>query len=135
METQIFLNLPVKDLNKSIQFFTELGFTFNPKFTDDKATCMIIGDKSFAMLIIEEFYKTFTHKEICDAGKSSEVLISVSVENREKVDEIISKVIKAGGSEYMEVKDHGWMYHRSFLDLDNHHWEVFFMDESQFPSA
>lgn len=72
METQIFLNLPVKELGKSIQFFTELGFSFNPKFTNDKGTCMIIGDKSFAMLLTEEFYKTFTHKAICDASKSSE---------------------------------------------------------------
>ena len=133
METQIFLNLPVKELSKSIQFFTELGFSFNPKFTNDKGTCMIIGDKSFAMLLTEELYKTFTKKAICDASKSSEVLISISVENREKVDETIAKVIKAGGSEYMESQDYGWMYHRSFLDLDHHHWEVFFMDESQMP--
>jgi len=133
METKIFLNLPVKDLEKSIQFFTQLGFSFNPKFTNDQGTCMIIGDKSFAMLLTEEFYKTFTNKAICDASKSSEVLISISVESREKADDIIAKVLKAGGSEYMEAKDYGWMYQRSFLDLDNHHWEVFFMDESQMP--
>jgi predicted lactoylglutathione lyase len=135
METKIFLNIPVKELNKSIQFFTGLGFSFNPKFTDEKATCMIIGDKSFVMLLTEEFYKTFTHKAICDASKNSEVLISISVESREKVDEIIAKVVKAGGSEYMVAKDYGWMYQRSFLDLDNHHWEVFFMDESQMPAS
>jgi predicted lactoylglutathione lyase len=133
METKIFLNLPVKDLEKSIQFFTQLGFSFNPKFTNDQGTCMIIGDKSFAMLLTEEFYKTFTNKAICDASKNSEVLISISVESREKADDIIAKVLKAGGSEYMEAKDYGWMYQRSFLDLDNHHWEVFFMDESQMP--
>jgi predicted lactoylglutathione lyase len=135
METQIFLNLPVKELNKSMEFFSQLGFSFNPKFTDEKAACMIIGDKSFAMLITEEFYKTFTNKTICDASKSSEVLISISVESRKKVDEIIAKVIKAGSSEYMVAKDYGWMYHRSFMDLDNHHWEVFFMDESQIPTS
>ena len=133
METKIFLNLPVKELNKSMEFFTQLGFTFNPKFTDDKAACMIIGDKIFSMLITEEFYKTFTNKTICDARKNSEVLISISVESREKVDEMIANVVKAGGSEYMETKDYGWMYHRCFLDLDQHHWEVFFMDESQMP--
>jgi predicted lactoylglutathione lyase len=135
METQIFLNLPVKELDKSIQFFTELGFLFNPKFTNDKGTCMIIGDKSFVMLLAEDFYKTFTNKAICDASKSSEVLISISVENKGKVDKIIEKVVKAGGSEYIEAKDYGWMYHRSFLDLDNHHWEVFYMDESQMPTS
>jgi predicted lactoylglutathione lyase len=133
METKIFLNLPVKDLEKAIQFFTLLGFSFNPKFTNDQGTCMIIGDKSFAMLLTEEFYKTFTNKAICDASKNSEVLISISVESREKADDIIAKVLKVGGSEYMEAKDYGWMYQRSFLDLDNHHWEVFFMDESQMP--
>jgi predicted lactoylglutathione lyase len=133
METKIFVNLPIKELNKYVEFFTQLGFLFNPKFTDDKAACMIIGDKSFSMLITEEFYKTFTHKTICDASKSSEVLISISIENREKVDEMIAKVVKTGGSEYMETKDYGWMYHRSFLDLDHHHWEVFWMDESQMP--
>ena len=135
METQIFLNLPVKELKKSLEFFSQLGFSFNPKFTDDKAACMIIGDKIFSMLITEEFYKTFTDKTICDASKSSEVLISISIESREKVDEIIAKVVKAGGFEYMVAKDYGWMYHRSFLDLDYHHWEVFFMDESQIPAS
>lgn len=135
MVTKIFLNLPVRDLQRAITFFTQLGFSFNPKFTDDKATCLIIGENIYAMLITEAFYKTFTEKEICDASKSSEVLISVLVESREKVDEMIEKVKKAGGSEYMEAKDYGWMYHRSFLDLDNHHWEVFFMDESQMPQS
>ena len=135
METQIFLNLPVKELKKSMDFFYQLGFSFNPKFTDDKAACMIISDKIFTMLITEEFYKTFTNKTICDASKSSEVLISLSVESQEQVNEIIEKVEKVGGSEYMVAKDYGWMYHRSFLDLDNHHWEVFFMDESQMPAG
>lgn len=135
METKIFLNLPVKELDKSVEFFTRLGFSFNSKFTNDKAACMIIGDKSFSMLITEEFYKTFTHKAICDASKSSEALISISVENKEKVDAMIVKAIEAGGLEYMEAKDYGWMYHRCFLDLDNHHWEVFFMDENQMPAS
>jgi len=135
MVTKIFLNLPVKDLQRTITFFTQLGFSFNPKFTDDKATCLIIGENIYAMLLLEEFYKTFTEKEICDAAKSSEVLISVMVESREAVDKMIEKVVNAGGSEYMETKDYGWMYHRSFLDLDKHHWEVFFMDESQMPES
>ncbi|WP_414000127.1 VOC family protein [Flavobacterium sp. W1B] len=133
METKLFLNLPVKDLSKSIEFFTELGFSFNQKFSNEKGTCMIIGNSSNVMLLVEEFYRTFTHKTICDASKSSEVLISISVERREEADKMIEKVIKAGGSEYMESKDFGWMYQRSFLDLDNHHWEVFFMDESLMP--
>jgi uncharacterized protein len=133
MKTKIFLNLPVKDLNRSIAFFTQLGFSFNPKFTDDKATCLIIGENINAMLLLEEFYKTFTNKEICNAATTSEVLISISIETREEVDEIIEKAVKAGGSEYMETRDYGWMYQRTFLDIDGHHWEVFYMDESQIP--
>jgi predicted lactoylglutathione lyase len=133
MKTKIFLNLPVKDLNQSIAFFTQLGFSFNPKFTNEKGTCLIIGENINAMLLVEEFYKTFTNKQICNTTITSEVIISVSVETREKVDEMIEKVVKAGGSEYMKTQDYGWMYHRTFLDIDGHHWEIFFMDESQIP--
>ena len=135
METKIFLNLPIKDLQKSIAFFNQLGFSLNPKFTNDKGACVILGSYNNAMLLTEEFYQTFTKKAICDATKSSEIIISIAVDNREKVDEMIEKAIKAGGVEYMEVKDYGWMYLRCFLDLDNHHWEVFFMDESQMPQG
>ncbi|WP_431244061.1 VOC family protein [Flavobacterium sp. P21] len=133
MKTKIFLNLPVKDLNRSIAFFTKMGFSFNPKFTDDKATCMIIGEDINVMLLVEAFYKTFTHKQICDAATASEVLISISVESREQVDELVKKAVGAGGTDYIEAKDYGWMYQRAFLDLDGHHWELFFMDESQIP--
>ena len=133
MQTKIFLNLPVKDLNRSIAFFTQLGFSFDPKFTNEKGTCLIIGENINVMLLVEEFYKTFTNKQICDTTTASEVIISISVEKREKVDEIIEKVVKAGGSEHMEKKDYGWMYQGNFLDIDGHHWETFFMDESQIP--
>ncbi|KLT71751.1 MULTISPECIES: VOC family protein [unclassified Flavobacterium] len=134
MKTEIFLNLPVKDLKRSMDFFTELGFTFNLNFTDDKAACLEIGENIFAMLLLEEFFKTFTNKQICDTSKSTEFLTALSVDSREKVDEIIAAVVKAGGTEYMEAKDYGWMYQKAFLDPDGHHWEIFFMDESQAPS-
>jgi predicted lactoylglutathione lyase len=133
MKTEIFLNLPVKDLNRSMAFFSELGFTFNLNFTDDKAACLEIGENIFAMLLLEEFFKTFTKKQICNTATTSEILMALSVESREKVDEIIAAVVKAGGTEYMEAKDYGWMYQKAFLDLDGHHWEIFFMDESQAP--
>jgi predicted lactoylglutathione lyase len=133
MKTEIFLNLPVKDLNRSMAFFTELGFTFNLNFTDDKAACLEIGENIFAMLLLEEFFKTFTRKQICNTATTTEVLMALSVDSREKVDEIIAAVVKAGGTEYMEAKDYGWMYQKAFLDLDGHHWEIFFMDESQAP--
>ena len=130
MATKIFVNLPVKDLSKSIEFFTKLGFSFNPQFTDEQATCMILGENIFAMLMVEERFKDFTKKEICDAKKSTEVLIALDAESREKVDEIIKKAVAAGGSTYVEPQDHGWMYIHSFADPDGHQWEIAYMDES-----
>src|SRR5438067_7094941 len=98
MTTKIFVNLPVKDLNRSIDFFTRLGFEFNSHFTDDKATCMIIGDDIFVMLLVEPFFRTFTKKQISDAAKSTEVILALSTESREKVNEIVKKAVEAGGS-------------------------------------
>ena len=99
MTTKIFVNLPVKDLNKTVEFFTKLGFKFNPQFTDENATCMIIGDDIFVMLLVEKFFKTFTKNEICDTSKYKEVLLALSADSREKVDEMIKKAIESGGSE------------------------------------
>ena len=130
MSTKMFVNLPVKDLNRSVEFFTKLGFNFNPQFTDEKATCMIVGEDIFVMLLVEKFFQTFTKKEISDATKSSEVIIALSADDREAVDEMISKVIEAGGIEPKEPQDHGWMYGRSFQDIDGHLWEIFYMDSS-----
>lgn len=135
MATKIFVNLPVKDLNKSITFFTRLGFSFNPQFTDDKATCMILCENIFAMLLVEPFFKTFTKKDIADASKTTEVLIALDASSRDEVKEMVRKAIEAGGSSYMEPQDHGWMYQHSFADLDGHQWEILFMDESAIPHA
>jgi uncharacterized protein len=128
--TKIFVNLPVKDLNKTIEFFTKLGFKFNPQFTDENATCMIVGEDIFVMLLVEKFFKTFTKKEICDTSKNTEVIVALSVEGREKVDQMINKAIEAGGRESREPQDHGWMYGRSFEDINKHIWEIIYMDES-----
>jgi uncharacterized protein len=132
MKTKIFVNLPVKDLNKTIEFFTKLGFKFNPQFTDENATCMIIGseDNIFVMLLVEKFFKTFTKKEICDTSKNTEVIVAVSADSREKVDQMMSKAIESGGVESRDPQDHGWMYGRSFEDIDGHLWEIIYMDES-----
>ena len=130
MTTKIFVNLPVKDLNKTIEFFTKLGFKFNPQFTDENATCMIIGEDIFVMLLIENFFKTFTKKQISDTSKNTEVIVALSVEGREKVDQMIKKAIEAGGIESREPQDHGWMYGRSFEDINGHLWEVIYMDEN-----
>ena len=129
MATQIFVNLPVKDLDKSKEFFTRLGFTINPQFTDENAACVVISEDIFAMILKEEFFKTFIQKkEIVDATKSTEVLVALSTGSKEKVNEIADKAIAAGGSHLREPEDHGFMYSRSFQDIDGHIWEVLWMD-------
>jgi uncharacterized protein len=135
MATQIFVNLPVKDLSKSVEFFTKLGYTFNPKFTDDNATCMIVSENIFVMLLVENFFKTFVPKEICDTTKNVEVLVALSFESRSAVDEMVRKAIAAGGSTYKEPIDMGFMYQHGFQDLDGHIWEIFFMEESESEQA
>jgi uncharacterized protein len=135
MSTQIFVNLPVKDLNKSVEFFTKLGYGFNPKFTDENATCMIVGENIFVMLLVEKFFKTFVPKEICDTTKNVEVLVALSFESRSAVDEMVRKAIAAGGSTYKEPIDMGFMYQHGFQDLDGHIWEIFFMEESEIDRA
>ncbi len=130
MATKIFVNLPVKNLKKSIDFFTKLGFTFNPQFTDETATCMIVSEDNFVMLLTEEKFKSFTPKPVCDATKSTEVLIALSLENRAKVDQMVREAVAAGGSTYKEPEDHGFMYAHGFQDLDGHIWEPFFMEPS-----
>ena len=130
MVTNIFVNLPVKNLAKSIEFFTKLGFTFNPQFTDDSATCMIIGSNIFAMLLNEERFQGFAPKPISDAKKTTEVLLALSLESREEVAEMVKKAVAAGGSTYAEPQDHGFMIQHGFEDLVGHIWEVFFMDPS-----
>ena len=135
MATKIFVNLPVKDLNRSVEFFTKLGYKFNPQFTDEKATCMIVGDDIFVMLLMEEFFKTFIKKEIADATKTAESIIGLSADSRAEVDEMVNKAIAAGGTTYKEPQDHGFMYGHGFQDLDGHLWELMFMDESAIPQS
>jgi predicted lactoylglutathione lyase len=130
MSTKIFVNLPVKDLQRSIKFFTQLGYSFNPQFTDETATCMIVTDDIFVMLLTEEKFKQFTPKAICDATKTSEVLVGLSCESRAKVDDMVRTAVAAGGSTYNEPQDHGFMYGHGFQDPDGHIWEVFYMDPS-----
>lgn len=127
---KIFVNLPVKNLKNSIEFFSKIGFAFNPQFTDDNATCMVISDHIYVMLLVEPYYQTFTNKEIADASKTNEVIVCVSADSREQVDEIVNKALEAGGKPSNDKQDHGFMYGWSFQDLDNHLWEVMYMDPS-----
>lgn len=128
MGRKIFVNLGVKDLNKSVEFFTKLGFTFNPQFTDENATMMNAAEDIHVMLVVEKFLKTFTTKEIADAHTVSEVLIAFSSPNKEEVDAVYNKAIEAGGKPNIEPVDHGFMYGRSFQDLDGHIREFVRMD-------
>lgn len=128
MATKIFVNLPVKNLQKTNDFFTRLGFSFNAQFSDEKATCMLINEDAYAMLLSEPFFQGFTQKTLADAHKTTEVMIALSADSRAGVDEMVNKAIAAGGSEAREPMDHGFMYTRSFNDPDGHIWEVFWMD-------
>ncbi|MBC9910024.1 VOC family protein [Chitinophaga varians] len=131
MATAIFVNLPVKDLQKSIQFFTQLGYSFNPQFTDDKAGCMVISDTIYAMLLTEPFFKTFIDKDICDASKQTECINCLSVNSREEVDAIVAKAVAGGATTPRAPQDHGFMYGHGFQDLDGHLWEYVFMEPTQ----
>jgi predicted lactoylglutathione lyase len=128
MATQIFVNLPVKNLNRSIGFFTQLGFTFNPRFTDETAACMAIDDNIYTMLLTYPKFREFTPKAICDATRSTEVLICLSRDSREAVDDLVSKAFAAGGRLYNDPQDHGFMYAHGFQDLDGHIWELIYME-------
>ena len=128
MTTKMFVNLPVKDLDKSVKFFTALGFKFNPQFTDKNATCMVVSDESFVMLLVENYFKTFTPKPVSDARKSTEVLICLSCDSREAVDDMVSKAVAGGAATPNPAQDHGFMYQHGFEDLDGHLWELAWMN-------
>ena len=129
MATNIFVNLAVKNLHKTKEFFSNLGYTFNQQFSDEKAACMVISETIYAMLISEAYFKTFIpNKEISDTSKSKEVLLALSADSRQQVDELADKAIAAGGKNFRDPDDHGFMYSRSFEDLDGHVWEVFWMN-------
>ena len=131
---KIFVNLAVRDLRRSVEFFTKLGFTFDPRFTDEHATCMIISDEAFVMLLVRDRFKDFTKKDICDTTKYTEGLFALSTGSRAEVDAMVNTAIAAGGTHAADPMDHGFMYGWSFYDLDGHHWEVMWMDPAAMPT-
>ncbi len=136
MARQIFVNLSTKDLEKAKKFYTGIGFSINPQFTDEKAACIVISDTIYVMILNEPFFKTFLRKkEIADAGKVTESLTALSTESREEVDAMADKALLSGGSVLRDPEDHGFMYTRSFQDPDGHIWEVFHMDMSKMPQS
>ncbi|MEV8564622.1 VOC family protein [Streptomyces sp. NPDC051322] len=128
MPQLIFVNLPVKDLEVSKAFFTKLGYTINPQFTDENAACVVISDTIYAMLITEPFFKQFTKKDIADATATTEVLVCLTADSREAVDQLVDTALASGGSPANDTQEQGPMYGRSFQDPDGHIWEVMWMD-------
>lgn len=128
MPTQIYVNLPVKDLGRSVAFFEQLGYSFDAKFTDEKATCMVVGENIFVMLLVEDFFTTFTRKPIADAKNSTEAIVCIALDSRQAVDMLVDKALAAGGCVSGKVQDHGWMYGRGYQDLDGHLWEAVYVD-------
>lgn len=125
---KLFVNVPVGDLQRSIDFFESLGFTFNTQFTDATATCMLVGEDAYFMLLTREKFQEFSKRPVADSTRTTNALYAFSVNSRAEVDEIVGKAFAAGGSRAHDPQDHGFMYQWSFFDLDGHHWEVFWMD-------
>ena len=133
MSRQIFVNLPIKNMERSKAFFSALGFTFNPQFTNEQGACMVIAQDIYAMLLVEPFFQTFTKKPISDARKSTEVLVCLSCESRDEVDDLVRKALAAGATAPNAPQDHGFMYGHGFEDLDGHVWELMWMDPAAAP--
>jgi predicted lactoylglutathione lyase len=133
MATKIFVNLPVKDLKRSMSFYEAIGFKNNPVFTDETAACMVVSEEIYVMILTEPKFKTFTPKPIADATKTTEVLTALTRESRADVEEMVRTATAAGGSTYAEPKDYGFMYQHGFQDPDGHIWEVIWMDPKGMP--
>jgi predicted lactoylglutathione lyase len=125
---KLFVNLPVRDLTRSVDFFTRLGFGFDPKFTDDQATCMLLGEDAYVMLLVEKRFRDFARKPIGDATTVTGGILAITAGSRAEVDELADVALAGGGSRAADPMDLGFMYLRSFYDPDGHHWEVFWMD-------
>ncbi|MDB5946808.1 MAG: hypothetical protein JWQ33_1834 [Ramlibacter sp.] len=133
MGRQIYVNLPIRNMQRSQAFFKSLGFSFNPQFTNDSGACMIVADDIFVMLLTEPFFQGFTKKPVADATKSTEVLLCLSCDSRAAVDDLVRKAVAAGGKTPNPPQDHGFMYGHGFEDLDGHQWELMYMDPNAAP--
>ena len=133
MARKIFVNLPIRDMARSQAFFRALGFDFNPQFTNEQGACMVVSDDIFVMLLVESFFQTFTRKPISDARQSTEVLVCLSCDSREEVDQVVRKALAAGGTAPNAPQDHGFMYAHGFEDLDGHVWELVWMNPDHVP--
>lgn len=134
MSRQIYVNLPIRNMERTRAFFGALGFSFNPQFTNEQGACMVIADNIYVMLLVEPFFQTFTTKPVADATKATEVLVCLSCTSRAEVDELVRKAVAAGGTSPNPPQDHGFMYGHGFTDLDGHIWELMYMDASAAPA-
>lgn len=134
MLKQIFVNLPIQDMARSLAFFTALGLNFNPRFTNEQGACLEIAENIYAMLLVKPFFQGFTKLPVADATQTTEVLIALSCESRAEVNELVAKAVAAGGTTPNAPQDHGFMYQHGFADPDGHQWEVFWMDEAAAPA-
>ena len=135
MSRKIFVNLPIKDMKRSRAFFESLGFELNPQFTNDQGACMVVSDSIYVMLLVKDFFQTFTGKPVADATKTTEVLIALSCDSRAEVDEQVKRALAAGGTAPRQPQDHGFMYAHGFEDLDGHVWELVYMAPGEVPNA
>jgi predicted lactoylglutathione lyase len=127
---KIFVNLAVKDLDRAVEFFKKLDFTFDPRFTDETATCMVVSDDAYVMLLVEDRFKDFTKKELADPARQTEAIMALSAESRQQVDELADKALAEGATPANDPMDMDFMYGRSFHDPDGHLWELIWMDPS-----
>jgi predicted lactoylglutathione lyase len=134
MASQIFVNLPVKELARSVEFFSKLGYSFDPRFTGEHAASMIVGENIYVMLLVESFFANFTKKPIANAKQSTEAIFALALASREQVDEHVAQAVAAGGKAELPAQDHGWMYQHGFEDLDGHLWEVCWMHPDGMPA-
>lgn len=125
---KLFVNLAVDDLDRSVEFFTGLGFSFDERFTDETATCMLIGEDAYSMLLVKSKFGEFAKKGIADADAATEAILAITADSREEVDDFVEKALATGGSPANDPYDMGWMYGKSFNDPDGHQWEIFWMD-------
>ena len=125
---KLFVNLAVEDLDRAVRFFTALGFEFDPQFTDETATCMLIGEDAYAMLLVRPRFQDFTKKQVVDASTSTEAILAVTADSREEVDDLAEKALASGATAANDPMELDFMYSRSFNDPDGHLWEVFWMD-------
>ncbi|MFC7345784.1 VOC family protein [Chryseobacterium zhengzhouense] len=131
---QIYVNLPVKDVEKTREFWTKIGFSINEQITDEKAVCVMMNDNIQIMFLQEEYFQTFSERPV-PKGDTTQVLVAIGLDSREEVDQVVNAAVANGAYQHEEAQDHGWMYQNSFWDINGHGWNVIFADPSQLPTA